>query len=70
METEVVKLFAQFGFPALIAGVLIVWMTRSLNGKLDRLGGAVDGLKDATTQHTFALRENTGKLDTLLRKLE
>ena len=70
MDTELVKALAQFGFPAVMAGGLLVWMTRSLNGKLDRLGQGVTGLKDAVVENTFAVRGNTEKVDSLLRKLD
>lgn len=70
MDTELAKVFAQFGFPAVIAGGLIFWMTRSLNGKLDRLTQGVSGLRDAVIDNSFAVRQNTEKVDGLLRKLD
>lgn len=70
MDAETLRIIAQFGFPSVLAYGLVIWMTKSLNGKLDKLTDALDGLHKASSEQTFAIRENTGKIDSLLRKLE
>lgn len=44
-EATALEWAAQLGFPVAAAGFLLLWLTRSLNGKLDRL---TRGLLSAT----------------------
>lgn len=53
--------FAQFGFAALIAGYLVVYITRSLNGKLDRVAEATERNATATEALTRQIERLTDR---------
>lgn len=53
-----------------IAGYLIWWLTRKLNGKVDALTDAVSSLADATHEQRAALHDNTAASRSLSRKLD
>ena len=46
LDPETIRVLANYGFPTLVAVYLVGYVTRSLNGKFDRLTTSVDHLAD------------------------
>ena len=56
METDIVTLIANYGVPAGICVYLVLWITRKLNNKLDKLTESINTLNN--------------KFDTLIRIID
>jgi hypothetical protein len=62
MDVEAIKVFSQFGFPAIVAGMLLWFVTTRLNGKLDALVQRMEEHSRATWELKAAIERLIDRL--------
>ncbi|MDR7400051.1 MAG: hypothetical protein QN144_12190 [Armatimonadota bacterium] len=60
---DIATLITQLGFPAFVATVLLYWLIRSVNGKLDRLVQSMEATRQAIVDLHASIRYLADKLE-------
>lgn len=68
--TDLIKLVTELGFPAFMATVLLYWLMRSVNGKLDKLIDIMESTREAMVDLHNSIRYLADKIDFDISELE
>lgn len=60
---DLVMIITQLGFPTFVATVLLYWLIKSVNGKLDRLVRSMEATRDAILDLHASIRYLADRLD-------